>query len=410
MNPLIKRVHDARTKCEMDIRSIIETAEAEKRELTAEDDENISRLDAESRAANDRLGELLEAEQRNADIEAALAKYGDQTLRSDTDTDTDTAETTDADIDAELRKLGRGEVRSVMVPPTRRDLTKGTATAGGNTVPTSFYDRLIEHMIEVSGVLQAGPTILRTASGESIEVPVTTAFSSASLIAEAATLTESDPAFAKRTLGAYKYAFSTQVSSELVADTGVDLLGFLARQSGRAVGNALGVDLVTGNGSSKPSGIVQTATTGVTGGTGVTGAFTADNLIDLHYSVIGPYRSSPSCAWLMRDATLANVRKLKDTTNNYLWQPSLVAGAPDLLLGKPVYTDPNVAAVGLGAKSVIFGDIASYFVRLAGGIRFERSDEFAFQNDLVTFRCIVRGDGILADQTGAVKVFVGGAS
>jgi HK97 family phage major capsid protein len=126
--------------------------------------------------------------------------------------------------------------------------------------------------------------------------------------------------------------------------------------------------------------------------------------------VIAPYRNSPACAWLMRDATIATVRKLKDSQNQYLWQPSMQIGAPDVLLGKPVFTDPNVAATATSAKSVIFGDMSAYYVRIAGGIRFERSDDFAFQSDLVTFRCIVRGDGILADQTGAVKVFAGGAS
>ena len=98
-------------------------------------------------------------------------------------------------------------------------------------------------------------------------------------------------------------------------------------QAGRAVGNALGAHLATGTGSSQPAGIVTGATTGVTGGTAVSGAFTADNLIDLYFSVIAPYRNSPKCGWIMKDATLAAVRKLKDTTNQYLWQPGLVAGA-----------------------------------------------------------------------------------
>ena len=109
------------------------------------------------------------------------------------------------------------------------------------------------------------------------------------------------------------------------------------------------------------------------------------------------------------DSTLATARKLKDTTNQYLWAPGL-AGAGDTILGKPVVTDPNVAAVALSAKSLAFGDLSAYYVRLAGGIRFERSDDFAFQSDLVTFRCIVRGDGILVDQSGAVKHFVGNAA
>jgi HK97 family phage major capsid protein len=258
--------------------------------------------------------------------------------------------------------------------------------------------------------LQAGATVINTAAGENLEIPVTTAHSSGALIAEGGTLTESDPAFVKRTLGAYKYGLAIQASSELVSDTGFDLLGYLARQAGRAVGNAWGTHLITGSGSSQPSGIVTSATTGVTGAASVSGAFTADNLIDLYFSVIAPYRNSTSCAWIMKDATLAAVRKLKDSQNQYLWQPSLIVGQPDTLLGKPVFTDPNVAAVALSAKSVIFGDISAYYARVAGGIRFERSDDFAFGTDLVTFRAIVRGDGTLADRTGAVKLFVGNAA
>lgn len=398
---LMKRAHEARTKAEMDIRAILDKAADEKRATTPEEDHAIEQLDAESRQLNDRLGQLIEEHQRSADLDDTLRKFG-----APADADAPEAR----NIEQELRELADGKRRSVHVMPEQRDLTKGSSTAGGNTVPTSFYNQLQEHMIESSGILRAGPTILNTASGENIEVPVTTSFSSGALISEGGTLTESDPAFGKRTLGAFKYGMSVQLSRELVDDTGVDLLGFLARQAGRAVGNALGVHLATGDGSSKPSGIVTTSTLGVTGATSVSGVFTADDLIDLEYSVIAPYRNSTSCAWIMRDATVAKVRKLKDTTNQYIWQPSLQVGSPDVLLGKPIYTDPNIAATATSAKSVIFGDISAYWVRLAGGVRFERSDEFAFQNDLVTFRCVIRGDGLLADQTGAVKHFIGGAS
>jgi HK97 family phage major capsid protein len=402
MNNEMQRLHEARLRAWNEIRSISDAAAAEERDFTAEDEAAWSKGNADIEAIDSRLGALIDAEKRTADIESALAKYGAPEAP---------AAPAELTVEDELRALGRGEVRSVVVPAERRDLTKGTATAGGNTVPTSFFGSVWEHAIESSAILQSGATVLNTASGENLEIPVTTAHSSGALITEGSTLTESDPAFAKRTLGAYKYGLSIQVSSELVADTGFDLLGYLARQAGRAVGNALGAHLVTGSGSSQPSGIVQTATTGVTGATtGASGTFTADELIDLYHSVISPYRASTSCAWMMRDATLARVRKLKDTTNQYLWQPSMQLGSPDLLLGKPVYTDPNVAAVATSAKSVIFGDISAYYVRVAGGVRFERSDDFAFQNDLVTFRAIVRADGILADQTGAVKVFVGAAS
>ena len=403
---LVKQILEQRASAWEQAKSLLDTAEAEGRALTAEEQSqfdtinaDITGLDAQRQSVEDaeqRAKDAAEAMERIAPSEARQAKGQDETLRAFLRGETRTFDSND----------GLGPISSREF----RDLVKGTATAGGNTVPTSFRNQLLEHMIEVSGVLTAGPEVLNTSGGENIEVPVTTAYSTAALTAEAAAISESDPAFAKRTLGAYKYGVIVQVSKELLDDTGVDLSGFIARQAGRACGNALGAHLVTGTGSSQPQGVITGATVGVTGGTGVTGGFTADNLIDLMFSVIAPYRNSPSCGWLMKDSTLAAVRKLKDSTGQYLWQPSLQVGVPDTLLGKPVFTDPNVAAPAVSAKSVLFGDMRAYFVRLAGGVRFERSDEYAFNQDLVTFKCVVRGDGIVADQTGALKVFSGGSS
>jgi HK97 family phage major capsid protein len=315
----------------------------------------------------------------------------------------------------ELRSFLRGERgRFYDVNPNGpvdyRSLTKGSATAGGNTVPTSFYDRLIAHLIEVSAIMQAGATVLNTNSGEVIQVPKTTAHSSASIVTEGNTIGASDPAFGQIPLGAYKYGTMIQVSRELLDDTGVDLEGYLAMQAGRALGNAFGAHAMTGTGTSQPRGVITDATLGVTGGTGVTGAFSGDNLIDLFFSVIAPYRASASCKWIMKDSTVANARKLKDTTGQYIWQPGLQAGSPDMILGKPVLTDPNVPATALSAKSLVFGDFSQFFVRFAGGVRFERSDDYAFNTDLVTFRALLRADCSLVDLTGAVKYFAGGAS
>ena len=391
---LARRAFDEKLRAETEIRSIFDAADG--RDLTSEELASVDRLDGEVRSLGDRVAELMEQEQRSRDAADALARLAPLD-ESDGGADVD-------DVGAQLRSFLRGEQRSVVVAPERRDLVKGTATAGGNTVPTTFYGRLVEHMVEVSGVLAAGPTLLETASGESIEVPTTTAFSTAALTAEAAAIAESDPAFAKRTLGAYKYGATIQVSRELIDDTAVDLLGFIAAQAGRAVGNALGAALVTGSGSSQPAGVATQATAGKTGAATTP---TTDDLIDLMYSVISPYRASSSCHWMFRDATAAHLRKLKDANGQYLWQPSLVLGQPDMLLGKPVATDPNVAAADNSAKSVLFGDFAAYWVRLAGGIRFERSDDFAFSSDLVTFKVVARADGMTVDQTGAIKAFVG---
>jgi HK97 family phage major capsid protein len=389
--------------------ALVDEAETAKRDMTAEENETFDRIMEDIDSRDQRIKQILDAEKRDRVAAATLAEIGG--FR------TDTVEAPAVQAENELRSFLKGESRKMELRADKprsfneyRTLSKLTAGAGANTVPISFYDQLIAHLIEVSGILMANPTLLNTNTGEQIQVPKTTGHSTATLTAEGSAIAASDPAFGQVPLDAFKYPVLVQVSNELLTDTGVDLMGYVAMQAGRACGNAFGAHAITGTGSAQPNGLVTAATLGITGAAAVSGAFSADNLIDLFFSVIAPYRNSPSCAWLLKDSSLANVRKLKDTTNQYLWQPSLQVGAPDTLLGKPVYTDPNIASVALSAKSVVFGDISQYFVRMVNGIRFERSDEFAFSSDLVTFRCILRADGDLVDTTGAVKYFVGNAA
>ena len=379
-------------------KALLDAAEAEGRDLSAEEQVSYDKMTADLDGLSARIKRAEDAEAREADIRASMGSLPVQEARQ---------EVTDRDRIVEFIK--NENQRSLYLPLERRDLVKGTATAGGNLVTTSFASQLYEHAIE-NAVVASISSVMNTDGGGVHEVPVTTSYPTAALTAEATAITESDPAFGKRSLGAYAYKTMVQVSSELAADESYNLTDFLARRCGVAVGNAFGADLAVGNGSNKPAGIVGSSTLGVTGATGQSGAFTADNLIDLMFSVIGPYRNRTTTGWLMNDTSLARVRKLKDTTNQYLWQPSLQLGVPDMLLGKPVYTDPNIASVATSARSVLFGDFGTYYTRIAGGVRFERSDEFAFNTDLVTFRCVIRGDGILVDQTGAVKHFVGGSS
>ena len=416
MREYIERLIEARQRAWDQAKALIDSAESEKRELTSEEDQTYTRLSEEMNTKQVRIAELVEQEKRDAEADEARSGFERLVRPEQRDVPVDTQ----SDLQhklleiAEMRSKGfeiKPEGRSKLHPATElRALSKLTAGAGANTVPTSFYDQLYAHLIEVSGIMAAGATVLNTDSGEALQVPKTTGHSTAVLTAEAAVIAASDPAFGQGTLNAFKYAVLVQLSNELLTDTGVDIEGYLAMQAGRAVGNAFGVHAIVGTGTAQPTGVVTSATVGITGSAGVAGAFTADNLIDLFYSVIAPYRNSPQAAWLMRDATMGAVRKLKDTTNQYLWQPSIQIGVPDTLFGKPVYTDPNVAAVALSAKSVLFGDFSQYLVRMVRGIRFERSDEFAFSSDLVTFRCILRADGLLIDQTGAVKTYVGNAA
>ena len=328
-----------------------------------------------------------------------------------------------------MRKLSTGRPMS---PTEVRVLTDGyvgnVPNTSGGIVPIDFYDQLLSYLIEVSGVMQTGPTVLNTTGGEPIQIPIVnqhTGLSSATQstvsAAQGATLASADPIFAQKTLTANKFGIMIQVSRELIDDSGVNLLGYLAMSAGRALGNFLGNELV--NGGSGISGNIlaaPVAVTGPTGASGVAGVGEVEggpsyaNLVDLEYSVIAPYRQSRSCYWLAADKTLGTLRKLTDTVGRPIWEPSTVLGAPDLLLGKPLVADPFMPAVAAGAKSIVFGDFSQYFIRMVGGVRFERSDDFAFSTDLVSFRAIIRADGNLMNPPSyapqPLAVFQGGAS
>ena len=408
---LLDRLHGEYRNAIENMRAVVDAADAEKRDMTGEETAAFDKAAEAMNGLQARIDQVIKANEAITQGDAMDKRMADLVART-TAPGAPTGSTVESDND-KIRALGRREIRELSFSggtPEQRDQLVGTAAAGGNTVPTTFYGRLLEHMIESSAVLQANPTVIRTSGGEAIQIPKTTAYGTAALTAEAAAIAESDITFGQATLNAYKYARLLQVSRELIEDTAVDLLGLIARDMGRSVGNALGTHLITGTGTAQPQGIVTAATAGVTGGTGVGGAFTADNLIDLVYSVIAPYRSSPSAAFMMRDSTLATLMKLKGGDNAYLVNPMQTPGAPPSIWGYPIFTDPNVAAVAVNAVSVLFGDFSTYYVRLVNDIRLDRSDDFAFANDLVTFRCLVRGDGRLIDATGSIKKFTGAAT
>lgn len=416
MSEMVKRLRDRRAQVWEQAKALADGAADENRALSGDEESSWQTLNAELDALDRKIKNVLDGEQRAKDTEAQFARLGGNGEPNPPGKE-QRQKTND-----ELRAFLRGEqgaARYFDVNPSGpvdfRALSKLSAGAGLNTVPTSFYDRLVAHLIEVSGLMQAAPTVLNTSSGEALQIPKTTAHSTSTPaeVTEAGTIPTSEPTFGQITLSAYKYGVLIQVSRELVDDTGVDLEGYLAMQAGRAIGNQLGTRLITGTGSTMPRGVVTDSTMGVTPAAGLLagGGFgtqnTADQgfdiLINLFHSVISPYRASSSCAWLMNDTTAAKVRKIKDSNGDYIWQPPVQVGLPDTILGKPVYIDPFVANVGANAKSIVFGDFSQYFVRLAGGVRFERSDDFAFGSDLVSFRALLRGDGALVDLTGAVK-------
>ena len=143
-----------------------------------------------------------------------------------------------------------------------------------------------------------------------------------------------------------------------------------------------------------PSGVTAASAT----------AITADELISLVYSLKAPYRSKAK--FLMNDATVAAIRKLKDNNGAYMWQPSLTAGEPDRLLGYEIYTSPYVPTLAAGALAVAFGDFQNYWIADRAGRTVQRLNELYATNGQVGYVATERVDGkvILAEGIQLLKM------
>lgn len=395
MSEILKSAVEERQKLWHEAKAVIDGAEAEGRSLNGEEESKYQTLSAEL----DKRAAFIEEYKKTAEREARAAEAAEGFLAPAVQA----AVKNDAD---HVRALARGEVRSFEFGSEQRAMSPSTT---GAPIPTSFYNQIIG-IAKFAGPMLSTSTLLRTAGGENLQIPSQATYSAGTLTAAGSALSEGDPTFnAFTTLGAWKYGGLITIARELIEDSGVDLLGFLADQIGVGLGSTVNGVLTNGTGTVQPNGIATQAGSAVTGGTGVSGAFTADNLIDLVYSVNTVARKRPGAGFQMSAQGIANARKLKDTAGNYVFSPALSADKNDLLLGYSIFENPDLAAPATGAKSVLFGDLASYMVREVGGIRLDRSDDYAFANDQVTFRYTWRGDGALVQPT-HIRYFKGGAS
>lgn len=394
MSEFLKAQVEERQKLWHEAKAVIETAEAENRSLTGEEESKFQTLSSEL----DRRAALIDDARKLAEREERAAAAAENFVLPATSV---------RSVNDEIRALARGEKRDGLVfGQENRALAPSTT---GAPVPTSFYDEIIMQAKYVGPMLTTS-TMLRTSSGEPLQIPSVATYSTGTLTAAGSALPDGDPTFnAFKTLQAWKFGGVIKVARELIEDSGVDLQGFLAEQIGIGLGSSVNAALTNGTGTVQPYGIATTAGSGITGGTGVAGVFTADNLIDLVYSLDTAARKRPGAGFQMSKTAIATVRKFKDTSGRYIFEPSLSADKNDLLLSYPVYENPDLAAPATGAISVLFGDLASYYVREVGGIRLDTSADYAFANDQVTFRYTWRGDGNLI-QTSHIKYFKGAAS
>ncbi len=292
----------------------------------------------------------------------------------------------------EYRNAFWGMIRNRnLTPGVMNDLQIGTDTEGGYLVPDEFEHTLVQGL-EEENVLRSLCTVIQTSSGDR-KIPIVTAHGTASWVDEEDPIPTSDETFGQISIGAHKVATMIKVSDELLQDSVFNLESYIATEFARRIGAAEEEAFITGNGTGKPTGLLH-ATNGA--GTGVTttgNTPTADEIFDLVHSIKSVYRRK--AVFLLNDSTLKAIRKLKDGQGQYLWQPGLKEGQPDMLLNYRIATSPFMPEIAAGNKVILFGDFKSYWIADRQGRSFQRLNELYAATGQVGFRATQRVDGRL---------------
>ena len=375
INELIQK----RAKVWETAKNFVDTHENENGILSAEDSATYGRMEQEI----EDLTAAIDRQQRADAREQELNKAMNQPLtgRPSQKVEEKTGRASNAykeDFGAHLR--GKRLVHNV--------LSEGVQADGGYLVPEEFERQIVTGLDEANVVRSLAKVITTSAERK---IPVAATHSAAQWTAENGPYTESDPTFDQKTIDAFKLTDLVKVSIELLQDSAFDLEGYIAGEFARAFGIAEEEAFCVGNGTNQPTGIF----TANGGQLGVTAAnqtsITADELISLVYALKSPYRRNAK--FLMNDATIAAIRKLKDGNGVYLWQPSLQAGEPDKLLGYDLYTSPYVPQAAADAYTVAFGDFKNYWIADRSGRTVQRLNELYSTNGQVGFVATERVDG-----------------
>lgn len=340
------------------------------------------------------LGKEIERLERQAEIDAELSKATSTPLtgKPGAKMGKDETEKTGRASDEYKGSFWNAMRVKAPMPSVLNALQEGTDSEGGYLVPDEFERTLVE-ALEEENVFRTLAHVIKTSSGDR-KIPVVASKGTASWVDEEGAYTESDDAFSQVSIGAYKLGTMIKVSEELLADSVFDLEAYISKEFARRIGAREEESFFNGDGKGKPLGILAAkdgAEVGVTAASAT--AITADEVIDLFYSLKAPYRKN--AVWVLNDATVKQIRKLKDSTGQYLWQPSLVAGTPDTILGRPVKTSAFMPTAAAGAKTIAFGDFKYYWIADRQGRTFKKLSELYAANGQVGFMGTQRVDGKL---------------
>lgn len=353
--------------------------------LSEEDSKTYDALEAE--VVN--LGKEIKRLERQEQIDAEMRKPTSQPILGTPATPDNQTKTGTAS--AEYTAAFWNNIRNRNWIDVRNDLQVGTDTEGGFLVPDEFEKKLIS-ALEEENVFRPLATKIQTSSGDR-KIPVITQKGEATWMEEEEAYTLSDDAFGQIALSAYKVGTAIKISEELLNDSVFDLPSYIAKEFARRIGTKEEEAFLIGDGKGKPTGIFA-ATGGAENGATTTGAaITFDDVIELFYSLKSPYRKK--AVWVLNEQTVKALRKIKDNTGNFIWQPSVSAGLPDTILNRPYVTSVYAPTIAAGAKAIAFGDYSYYWIADRQGRSLKRLNELFAMNGQVGFLASQRVDGKL---------------
>ena len=384
MNQILA-LREKRAKLWNDTKAFLDSHRTEDGMVSAEDNATYEKMEADVVA----LGKEIERLERQAAIDREMDQPTASPLVSRPVAPSAKKQGRASD---EYRNAFWGMIRNRnLTPGVMNDLQIGTDTEGGYLVPDEFEHTLVQGL-EEENVLRSLCTVIQTSSGDR-KIPIVTAHGTASWVDEEDPIPTSDETFGQISIGAHKVATMIKVSDELLQDSVFNLESYIAAEFARRIGAAEEEAFITGNGTGKPTGLLH-ATNGA--GTGVTttgNTPTADEIFDLVHSIKSVYRRK--AVFLLNDSTLKAIRKLKDGQGQYLWQPGLKEGQPDMLLNYRIATSPFMPEIAAGNKVILFGDFKSYWIADRQGRSFQRLNELYAATGQVGFRATQRVDGRL---------------
>ena len=375
----VQELIEKRAKVWETAKNFVDTHEDKNGNLSAEDKETYSRMEAEI----EELTNSIERQQRAERREQELSKPVNSPITGKPYKDEPQGEVKTGRASDEYKKAMLTALRSNF-RQVSNVLQEGVDADGGYLVPEEYDHRLIDVLTE-ENIMRGIATKITTSGEHKINIAATKP--AAAWIEEGEALSFGDATFEQKILDAHKLHVAIKITEELLYDNAFGLENYIITEFGKALANAEEDAFLNGDGVGKPTGIFDKTKGGESIGT-LTAALKSDDILDLIYKLKRPYRKNAS--FIMNDATLAQIRKLKDNNGQYLWQPSYQANEPDKILGYNIRTSAFAPT-----DAIAFGDYKYYNIGDRGFRSFKQLNELFAGNGMIGYVAKERVDGLL---------------